>query len=234
MISVGNLQQTELAMFIGGIDFPDCTYPEEIPGKFLPILFEDEGDYYELDNQQAVTVNGADGLIYDISGILKGDPILGEVVVVTQGYDRWVFGLGITIGTDCEDLWVDEANQTFDAMVDSIDLLTDEEIAAGNTCKISIDATYGYSKDNPIRVGGDVFAGPARERTYLDNLLGAKGEVVVYERTGSLDHADTILDEYKLTVSGKSVVIYIDEYSYSEPQAPVGFTCRGAFALARP
>ena len=48
----------------------------------------------------------------------------------------------------------------------------------------SEDATYGYTEDNPIMVGGGV-DGPKNERRYLNALAGPGGEVLRYERLGS-------------------------------------------------
>ena len=101
-------------------------------------------------------------------------------------------------------------------------------------CVISTDDTYGYTQENPIKVGGDDFGGPPRERAFLDNLLGPNGEKISYERIGSMDFGDTILDAFDITGLGKKVTLYIDEYSYTEPQAPVGFTCLSAFPLTAP
>lgn len=101
-------------------------------------------------------------------------------------------------------------------------------------CVISIDHTYGYTQENPIKVGGGDFDGPPRERAFLDNLLGPNGERVSYERTGSFSFEDTILDIFDITGLSKQVTLYVDEYSYSEPQAPVGFTCLSVFPLSQP
>jgi hypothetical protein len=109
-----------------------------------------------------------------------------------------------------------------------------ESNPAGEACIISTDKAYGYTQENPIKVGGDDFGGPPRERAYLDNLAGPNGEPISYNRTGSLDFGDTILDAYIITGLATDVTLYIDEYSFTEPQAPVGFTCVGAFTLDAP
>jgi hypothetical protein len=106
--------------------------------------------------------------------------------------------------------------------------------AAGVACPISSDSTYGYSEENPIKVGGGAFEGPSREEAYLDNLRGPNGEGLTYERTRSLESGDTILDEYHVAGPGVDEVLYLDEYDFSELQAPAGFTCLGPFPLAAP
>jgi len=110
----------------------------------------------------------------------------------------------------------------------------DTPSAGTGACVISTDKTYGYTQENAIKVGGDDSGGPSRERAYLDNLAGPHGEPISYNRTGSLDSGDTILDAYEISGLGAKVTLYIDEYSFTEPQAPVGFTCLGAFSLTAP
>ncbi len=107
-------------------------------------------------------------------------------------------------------------------------------INSTGACVISTDDTYGYTQENPIKVGGDAFDGPPRERAFLDNLLGPNGESISYERTGSLAFGDTILDAFEITGLNKETILYIDEYSFTELQAPVGFTCVSAFPLTAP
>ena len=101
-------------------------------------------------------------------------------------------------------------------------------------CLVSSDKTYGYTQENPIKVGGDFLEGPARERAYLDNLTGPNGETISYNRTGSVDFGDTILDVFDITGLGKQITLYIDEYSFTEPLAPVGFSCLGSFSVSAP
>ncbi|MFZ0544822.1 MAG: hypothetical protein WAM60_05265 [Candidatus Promineifilaceae bacterium] len=103
--------------------------------------------------------------------------------------------------------------------------------ASSSACPVSGDSSYGYTQDNPIRVGGDAFGGPARARAYLDVLRGPEGQIVSYFRVGSLPTDETILDIYELTYEGldSPANLYVDEYSFSTLLAPVGFTCASAF-----
>lgn len=109
-----------------------------------------------------------------------------------------------------------------------------ESNSTGDACVISTDKTYGYTQENAIKVGGGDFGGPPREQAYLDNLAGPNGEHVSYGDPHSLDFDDTILDVFNVSGLGKDVTLYIDEYSFTEPQAPVGFTCVGPFSLTAP
>jgi hypothetical protein len=101
-------------------------------------------------------------------------------------------------------------------------------------CIVSTDVSYGYTKENPVKVGGGAMDGPPREHAYLRNLLGPKGEKISYKRLRHVVFGGTILDIYEIKGLKETVTLYIDEYSYTEPKAPVGFTCVSAFPLTKP
>lgn len=96
----------------------------------------------------------------------------------------------------------------------------------------STDASYGYSKDNPIKVGG-FDKGPANERNYLKSLTGPNGEKIWFERSGSCCNFETknspfgagLLDIYKVTYENKkdTITLYINMYDKAKLKAPVGF-----------
>lgn len=60
--------------------------------------------------------------------------------------------------------------------------------------------------------------------------------MITYEREGSLPFDDTILDAYIVTYAGidEPARLYLDEYSFEELFAPVGFNCDSPFALKAP
>lgn len=94
------------------------------------------------------------------------------------------------------------------------------------------NANYGYSKDNPIKVGGNS-NGPANERNYLNSLSGPNGEQVTYSRSGSCCHFETknssfgmgMLDIYRVTYEGKkdTISLYLNMYDKETLKCPVGF-----------
>jgi hypothetical protein len=96
------------------------------------------------------------------------------------------------------------------------------------------DATYGYTQDNPIKVGGVIDdMGPAMERKFLNQLAGPNGEEVTYKRINSCCNFKTprgfmgagLLDVYEVSYEGSSAVeLYINMYDYEAPLIPVGFT----------
>ena len=102
----------------------------------------------------------------------------------------------------------------------------------------SADSSYGYSAENPIRVGGArTERGPQNERSFLDALRGPAGQVLTYRRAGSCCPFTTrnavifdagALDIYEVSYEGltKPVTLFINMYDYQRPLVPVGFTRR--------
>lgn len=96
------------------------------------------------------------------------------------------------------------------------------------------DKTYGYTQENPIKVGGiDDNAGPRNEQKFLESLTGPNGERISYQRTGSCCSFKTdkgfmgagLLDKYEVRWKGqdKPVLLYINMYDYEALKVPVGF-----------
>ncbi len=82
-------------------------------------------------------------------------------------------------------------------------------------CAISTDPNYGVTRSSPVEVGGGPMYGPARERRYLDALRGPDGQPTHDGLT-------------------KPIVLYIDEYHFTEPRAPAGFVCGQPIGLEIP
>ena len=96
------------------------------------------------------------------------------------------------------------------------------------TTAISSDSTYGYTKENAIRVGN----GPRNEYEYLSNLLGPnESKIDSIHRIGSVsstykDGRLLLLDAFTLYINGKSFnkVLYLDMYNCEDVLIPRGFT----------
>lgn len=105
-------------------------------------------------------------------------------------------------------------------------------------CEVSPDATYGYSKENPIKVGGTPVYGAARQRRFLQALVGPAGQPIAFKRRGAIrtDRDDLILDLYDVTYAGveKPIELYLDFYRWDPPRAPQGFQCGTAIGLSPP
>jgi hypothetical protein len=91
----------------------------------------------------------------------------------------------------------------------------------------SHDEPYGYSADNPVRVGGGGAAGARNQQRYLNALLGPDGQPITYERRGSccpfktrrgLVNNDGQLDLYTVTWRGQKapVVLYLNMYARAD------------------
>ena len=175
-----------------------------------------------------------DSLAVNVAGTFLGAKSTGQVIVADSG--KAGFFVAFAFADDGKDgkRWEAEGRQVFDAIIGSVEFFEPVLASTTGTCTIATDPGYGYTKENPVRVGGDAFDGPPRERAYLDNLVGPKGEKITYNRTGSFNFGDTILDDFVIAGLKKTVTLYIDEYSYSEPQAPIGFTCLATFPLTKP
>jgi hypothetical protein len=97
----------------------------------------------------------------------------------------------------------------------------------------SSDASYGYTKENPIRTGS---IASRQHILLLNSLRGPKGEPVAYERIGSCCHFEDkalprgngLLDVYSLQIDGNAdgVKLFFDSYRPGTPMIPLGFTAR--------
>ena len=90
---------------------------------------------------------------------------------------------------------------------------------------------YGFTPENPVKVGMGPEGGPNNARTYLELLRDAKGRPVKYERVGTCcpyesKHAlygkQALEDKYDLTYTGADgrelkTFVYITFYDYEEP-----------------
>lgn len=213
---------------------------DSLLSEYLQSVFDEMNGGYTLAQVETITLAGEAGIAYNYTGTAMGNEVAGRVVITLLPDRRFVLGLGMAVQSTNPTLWADRGAADFQTLLDSVELLEGgaylPTVTVGSSpCVIATDETYGYTEDNPIRVGGDAFGGPARERAFLDNLRGPNGEKLVYLRLGSEPYGETILDIYTLTGLGAgTVTLYVDEYSYSDPQAPVGFTCAGDFPFIAP
>jgi TonB family protein len=122
-------------------------------------------------------------------------------------------------------------------------LLAQDPIVTGDrslvsTCDVSDDPAYGYTMAQPIKVGGTPMFGPARQRRYLQALVGPKGQAIAFRRRGSMapDANGIILDLYEVTYDGieRPIELYLDLYRWEPPKAPRGFACTRPLDLAPP
>jgi hypothetical protein len=106
--------------------------------------------------------------------------------------------------------------------------------ASTSKCGVSTDDGYGLTAATPVKVGGGIAAGPAREQQYMATLRGPAGQGLRFVRLGSTMGPDQIiLDLYEVSYAGlaKAVRIFVDEYRTETLQAPRGFTCAAPFDI---
>jgi hypothetical protein len=112
-------------------------------------------------------------------------------------------------------------------------------VLLGVACKtksiVSTNFEYGYTPENPIKVGGvKTDRGPANEREYLNSLTDLAGNNLSFYRIGSCCHFQTpnglingggLLDKYAVYVKGQkdTVVLYLNFYDEDKLLAPKGF-----------
>jgi len=94
-------------------------------------------------------------------------------------------------------------------------------------CRVSGDATYGYSQDNPIKLGFDPRLQQVKEEQCLTWLTGPKGESLQTEVLEELRVNDTSLCKVAVTYAGQDTpaILYFDLFNYQQPLAPRGFLC---------
>jgi hypothetical protein len=123
------------------------------------------------------------------------------------------------------------ATQAEEAPKTPASISEDAKHPAGVNLKLmSEDPTYGYSQENPIKVGSkNEYGGPKAEREYLDSLLDSAGKALKYVRLGSggANAEGKPLDHYEITLSnGDKFHLWIDMYQpKNKPEkqpSPVG------------
>lgn len=230
ILGVYDQEGTFLASFMRSPYDGNSNSLEDVIDNYFKAIGE-RGATFTRSEAMPVTIGGVRGVSVEVTGILSDRAVEGRAVVVEPVEDSVFFAIGVSNLESGPDAWQTTGSFYFDAMLDTVEFV---EVQNRGGCSISEDKTYGYSEENPIRVGGDFLEGPARERAYLDNLLGPNGEILSYERNGSISSGDTILDVYHVTGANIDVVLYIDEYRYEPLQAPYGFTCAGEFLISAP
>ena len=230
ILGVYDQEGTFLASFMRSPFDGRTNSPEDVIDNYIKAITE-RGAKFTRSESTPITIGGVRGVSVEVTGILSDRPIEGRAVAVVPVQDSVLFAIGVSNLESGPDAWQTTGSVYFEAMLDTVEFI---EVQNRGGCSISEDKTYGFTEANPIRVGGDFLEGPARERAYLDNLLGPNGEILAYERDGSISSGDTILDVYHITGANIDVVLYIDEYRYEPLQAPYGFTCAGEFLLSAP
>jgi Tol biopolymer transport system component len=102
-------------------------------------------------------------------------------------------------------------------------------------CVNADDPAYGYSIDNPVRIGYDPRIAGDDAHQCLPWLLGPQGQPLGTEVLQQVRHGGTTLCEVEVFYKGQEepVVMYFDIFNYEQPRAPVGFTCGSPYEYIR-
>jgi Ca-activated chloride channel family protein len=111
------------------------------------------------------------------------------------------------------------------------------------TLPLAHEESYGYSEEDPIRVGGGPDHGPWREEWYFGSLQGPQGQTLEFHRIGNCCSFDLLespwgtgaLDIYEVTYEGLDGPrhLYVDMYQCEAPAAPQGFTFEPEFPVSQ-
>lgn len=221
-------------MVLGNISKYELVSLDELRPQVFASLFgsdakieEEEQETFELDGIQGIAVN----YVANFSQMRAK----GRLVLVKPTEKRYVAVIGMGDPSDpTGDQWINHGVAFFEATLNGLSILDETALENRDTCPMAEDETYGFSKENPIKVGGEAFEGPSRARAYLDNLKGENGQWIIYERTGSMEGGSVLLDAYEVQVDGKTITLYVDQYSFETLQTPQGLKCNGAFPIVEP
>lgn len=190
---------------------------------------------FQAADAELMMVGMENGSASKISGMLFEQPFEGLVAAARPWQGRCFSTIGIALGEDAQARWLDEGSPVLEVILESLDFEAYDPVGE---CETSGDATYGYSADNPVRVGNSrLYDGLAREQAYLGVLVTMDGEAVSAVRSGSMiNDAGDILDVYLLTIPGQAEEseIYIDFYIYEPLKAPMNLSCNAPFPIGAP
>jgi hypothetical protein len=193
-------------------------------------IFNNQWDYSGTEFNKPVesTINGVKTWVFEFKTKQNNQLFSGQAFIMIPRSRQYLFGFGLLPSNGSGLEWKNSGAVVFNTLIHSI------VIEQNKTCDVSTDLTYGVTKENPIRIGGNAFKGYDRIWYYLENLLSAGGEELMftYMKTDNTD--DAILDTYLVTGLQKQVILYIDKFSVSDIKAPSGFSCSAEFSFEPP
>jgi len=94
-------------------------------------------------------------------------------------------------------------------------------------CLNSTDSSYGYSLDNPIRIGYDPRVEGDVESGCVPWLLGPQGQELTIQLLEEVEVGEQTYCKVSAGYAGQTEaqILYFDTKTYEQPKAPVGFTC---------
>lgn len=200
-------------------------------------LFPDSKKAYMSRGYVRRVLTDYEGAISDLNTVIKLDMNSGEAYLY-RGFLHELLGRQ---DSACADFYkalqngheraktkVDACMDTTQSKVEIHRLLRLTEAAGSNT--------YGFSPDNPIKVGVGPDGGPSNQRAYIMLLRDAQGKSVAHRRINSCcpyrstnaPLGQALLDRYEITYrdekgAAQKADIYISMYDYEAPKILWGF-----------
>lgn len=212
----------------GGPQQASSAPPEQALGEALATINTSMGASLQAGAPSPVTVGSAPGVAADLSGSTPQGAMLGRLVSVQPAPGQLFYAFGLSPAQ----LWTGRDAARFQRLVNGVVFFP---LGSQFGCPRSLDPTYGFSPDNPVRIGGGP-AAPQREAAYLGALVSATGQPLPFQPAGSQAFGDRTLDVFTLVgaPAGQPAALYFDPNSYETLFAPVGFGCVGAIPVGAP
>jgi TolB protein len=105
--------------------------------------------------------------------------------------------------------------------------LTEPTAAPEGVCVNSEDSSYGFSPENPIKIGFDPRDGGTTESACLPWLLGPQGQPIRTDLLEELRVDSGKICMVSVTYEGQETedILYFDVFNFEQPRAPWGYTC---------
>jgi hypothetical protein len=99
--------------------------------------------------------------------------------------------------------------------------------APADVCTNTSDATYGFTPENPIRIGYDPRQQVIDQQRCIPWLLGPQGQPVYTQLLEEVKQDSSTLCKVSVSYEGlaKADVMYFDISSFEQPKAPAGYSC---------
>jgi hypothetical protein len=203
---------------------------ESIAIDHLSMIGRGGGGGLNLGDSYPVTVDGVEGIGYDISGTRYDTPVEGEMVIIKRNHIEVLVITALSMLDQYDQQWQEYDRDLFQEILDSFHFNRE------TPCIVSASSAYGYSQNLPIGVGGEDFAGEALIEVYFSSLRGPNGEAISYENTGSFPYDDSMLMRYTVSFNGAGspVELFFDINNFTNPMAPAGFSCSSDFEFGLP
>lgn len=183
-------------------------------------------------DRETIDREDMEGVTKFFSGLTDdGEPFQARVAFLDPLGSRQSKRLLVQVFAYGEGAWEEFGEKAYQSTLENISFF---EITPWEACPVSTRSSYGFTKGNPIKLGGALLLGPDRAEQYMNALLGGKGEVVFYYRSDTLEENNVTLDVYIIRVGSQTKTLYVDIYNYDTLKAPAGMTCSGPLPMPLP